>query len=259
MPTKETKSGIQIEDFRKDYLFGLPSTLRKSTDWSEDYLFNKIRAAENELERTLGIFYTPKRIVTEPKPILVKGKDYDIAESAYDYSSDFYVGDNWGGIRTRHYPVHVDPLPTVTFAYPNVDHRIFTVPSDWIRLRDDYGMIRLVPNSSSIVASFSAFILSVFSGGRSVPASIFLTYTAGFDGVDEKEDLQDQYQDLLELTKELAVLNIIDNAFMPSSKSNSTDGISQSVSFQVKDYRTSYDKKFKNFMDKVKGIRLGII
>jgi hypothetical protein len=259
MATKETKSGIVIEDFRKDYLFGLPSRLRKPEEWSDDFLFNKIRAAENELERTLDCYYTPKRIVCEPGANLVQGQDYDIAEAAYNYSSDFYQGENWGQIRLRRYPVHRSPLPTVVFAYPNVDNRIFTVPPAWVRLNEDYGVIRLVPNSSSIAATFSAFILTIFSGGRGVPQSIFVNYTAGFSGVTEKGDLADNFQDLVELTKHLAILNIVDEAFLPSSVSNSTDGISQSFSYQLKDYRENYEKKFGRFRDMVKGIRMGVL
>jgi hypothetical protein len=256
MATLETKSGITVEEFRKDYLsFGLPKALRKPEDWSQSFLLNKLRAAENELQGSLGCFYKPTRIVCEPGPALVRGKDYDVAEAAYDYSSDFYVGESWGAIRLRHYPVRSSPTPTVTFAYPNVDHRIFTVPSTWIRLNPQFGGIRLVPDSVSIVASFSAFILSIFSGGRGIPQSIFVTYTAGFDDADEPEDLQDQHQDFLELTKQLAVLNMIDDAYVPGSMTNSTDGISQTFSYQVKEFRTGYDKKFNNFMNRIKGVR----
>lgn len=260
MATLELKSGIDIKDFRANYLLGLPSSLRKPEDWSENYLLRKMRAAEDELERSLSCYYTPKRIVCEPAPPLVLGKDYDIVEPAYDYSSQFYVGENWGGIRLRHYPVHADPLPTVKFAYPNIDHRIFTVPPAWIRLYGPFGMIRLVPDSISIVASFSAFILSVLSGGQGVPQSIFVTYTAGFDGVNEKEDLETDHNDLLELTKRLAVLNIISDAFMATSTSNSADGLSQSNSYpQLKDMRAAYDKDFGRFQSKIKGIRLAVL
>lgn len=259
MPTRETKSGIKIEDFRKDYLFGLPATLRKSTDWSDAFLYNKIRESEQSLERDLGIFYTPKRIMSEPKDTLVQGKDYDIAEAAYDYSSEFFKGENWGGIRLRKYPIHLAPIPAISFAYPNIDHRIFTVPSNWIRLNGPYGMIRLVPDSISMVASFSAFILSVFSGGQGIPQSIFVNYTAGFEGVNEKDDLENDYGDLLELTKRRAVLNIIDDAYIPGSMTNSTDGISQSVSYQLKDMHSSFDKRLEAFRNKIKGIRMSVV
>ena len=264
MATLETKSGIEVEDFRKDDLFGLPSTLRKNADWSSTFLYNKIRAAEDELERTLGIYYKPQRIVCEPEnrsvnPPLIKGTDYDVAEPAYDYSSDFYVGENWGGIRLRHYPIHTTPKPTVTFAYPNIDHKIFTVPPEWIRLKGAYGQIRLVPASVTVYASFTAYILSVFSGGRGIPQSVFVDYTAGFDGVNEKGDLAGDFMDLLELTKQLAVLNILDAAFLPSSTSNSADGLSQSNSYAVKDFRTSYDKKLRQLRDRIKGVRLAVV
>ena len=264
MATMETKSGIEVEDFRKEYLFGLPSTLRKPEDWTSTYLHRKIRAAEDELERSLGIYYTPKRIICEPEnrsvnPPLVLGVDYDIAEPAYDYSSQFFVGENWGGIRVRHYPVHTTPTPSITFAYPNIDHKIFTVPAAWVRLNGPFGQIRLVPASVSVYASFTAFILSVFSGGMGIPQSVFVDYTAGFGGVDKKGDLEDDYQDLLELTRELAVLNIIDNTFMPNSLSNSADGLSQSTSYAVKDFRTSFDKKLDKFRQKIKGIRMTVV
>jgi hypothetical protein len=256
---KDTKSGIKLDEFRKDYLFGLPSQLRPASEWSESFLVNKIRSAEDALERDLGIYYTPKRVVCEPKDTLVQGKDYDIAEAAYDYSTQFFVGENWGGIRLRKYPIHVTPTPTITFAYPNIDHKIFTVPPTWVRVNGPYGMIRLVPDAIAIYASFTAFILSVFSGGMGIPQSVFVNYTAGFSGVEEKADLEADYRDLLELTKQKAVLNIVDDAFMPGSMTNSTDGISQTFSYQVKDLREGFDKKVTQFRNKVKGIRLGVV
>ncbi len=258
MATKETISGIDVEAFRKDYLFGLPSNLRRAADWSADFLYNKIREAESALERDLGIYYTPKRIVSEPADGLVEGTDYDIAEAAYDYSADFFVGDNWGGIRLRHYPIHRTPVPQVVFAYPNIDHKVFTVPADWVKLNSKRGQIRLVPASSAIAASFTAFMLSIFSGGRGIPQSIFVAYTAGFDGVIERSDLENEYQDLLELTKRKAVLNIIDDAFIPTSKTNNTDGISQTFTYDLKEMRASFDKRMTAFRNKIKGIRMTV-
>jgi len=253
MATLETKSGIEVEDFRKDYLFGLPSQLRKSSEWSSTFLYNKIRAAEDTLERDLSVYYTPKIIMSEPAATLIQGTDYDIAEPAYDYSSDFYVGERWGDIRLRRYPVR--SVQSVKFCYPNIDHRIMTVPPVWVRLNGPFGRIRLVPDSASMVLSFTAYMLSIFSGGRGVPQSIFVNYTAGFSGVDGKADLATDYQDFLELTKRLAVLNIVEDAFMPSSTSNSADGLSQSQSYVIKDFRGSYEKSLEKFRNKIKGVR----
>ena len=83
---------------------------------------------------------------------------------AYDYYSNFFDGNRWGWIRLRRYPIQ--SVQSVVFAYPNIDNTVFTVPPSWIRVDEPFGLVRLVPDRVAVYASFSAYILSVFSGGR---------------------------------------------------------------------------------------------
>ncbi|MDO8357312.1 MAG: hypothetical protein Q7U76_13055 [Nitrospirota bacterium] len=249
-----TKTGILPNDIRSDYLFGLIQSIRPNSDFSEVYLLNKLRQAEDAIERDLGILLQTQVIVSEGVPGLaegVVGANCDIAEPAYDYSSDFYDGERWGSIRLRRYPVQ--SVQSVVFAYPNINSVVFTVPSSWIRLDGPFGLIRLVPDRVAIYASFTSYLLSLFAGGRGVPQSLFVNYTAGFGG-GTKMIVNDT--DLLEHVKRTVVVEIARDAMLPNSLSNSADGISQSISASLKDYRDEIKEDRKVFREKIKGVRM---
>lgn len=252
LPT--SKAGIQPNEIRSDYLFGLIQAIRPNGDFSDDYLLKKIRQAEDNTERDLGILLQTQIIRSEGVPGLATGApgaNCDISEPAYDYYSDFFDGDRWGWIRLRRYPIQ--SVQSVVFAYPNIDNTIFTVPASWIRVDAPFGLVRLVPDKVAVYASFSAYILSVFSGGRGVPQSLFVNYTAGLGG---SQGMMANDVDILEHVKRVVALEIARDAMLPNSFSNSADGISQNFSAALKDYRDEIAADRKTLRDKIKGVRM---
>lgn len=245
-----TKSGITVKEIKTDRLFGLLCHLAPAEGWSDDYLERKIREAEDGFEREMGLLLRTQRIKCEPKP---DDTDWDIEESAYDYDADFFAGERWGYLRLRRYPVQ--SVQRLFFSYPNREAVVFEVPLSWVRLEKPYGLIRLVPDKQAAFAAFNSYLLSIFSGGRGIPQSIVVEYTAGLT----EKQLQADFSDVLEWIKRQAVVNIAADGLMPGSLSNSADGFSQSISAKLSDYREDQEKQFKAMKQKIKGVRLAIV
>lgn len=244
-----TKSGITPAHLRADYLLGMVSHLKQVSALSDTFLENKIREAEDDLERDLNLYLATKIIRSEPKP---GDTGYDLAEPAYDYETEFFAGERWGWVRLRRYPIQ--SVQRMVFAFPSLDSTVFTVPSSWIKVDDAFGLVRLVPTQAAVWASFTGYLFSLLAGGHSLPQSLFVDYTAGF----KSGELASNHQDILEHLKQGAVLGLLEAAFTPGSLSTSADGISQSVSFEVKTYREGWQAKRAQLRNKLKGIRLTV-
>lgn len=254
--TQPTKTGITPAEIRQDYWFGTLSAFVKSDKLTESYLWRKIRAQEDEIERDLGILWKETRIRSEPD---ANDTDFDLIEPAYDYDSLFFSDDRWGYIQLRRTPVR--SVQRMAFAYPNPDRATFNVPLTWIRLDQQFGFIRIVPDGASILANFTGYMFQVFSGGRGIPQSILIDYTAGFSsGVKSAADsLNDSYADLLEHLKSSVVADILRDAVLPSSFSINTDGESQTLSVQRKDILDEQHARRLAFKQKIKGIQMVVL
>lgn len=251
-----TKTGITASEIRNDYLFGTVGALIEPAKLTDAYLTNKIRGQEDGIERELGILWNETRIRSEPDPT---DTDFDLTEPAYDYDSDFFTGERWGFIKVRHYPIR--SVERFVFAYPNVDAKTFLVPKSWIRFDAAYGYIRLVPDGLSIMTNFSGYILSVLSGGRGIPHTILIDYTAGFQTGKKTvaDSLRSSHQDLLEHLKHSVVVDIIRDGLLPGSSSINADGLSESISLEFQSIMDQQHAQRKVFKDKIKGIVMTVM
>lgn len=256
MAQYQTKTGVTPAEIRQDYLIGTIETFIKRGRLTEDFLWRKIRAQEDEIERDLGILWKETRIRSEPDP---NDTDFDLIEPAYDYDSMFFSEDRWGYIQLRRAPVR--SVQRVVLAYPNPDRAVFTLPISWVRLDQQFGFIRIVPDGASILANFTGYMFQVFSGGRGIPQSIQVDYTAGFSsGVKSVADsLSDSYADLLEHLKASVIADILRDTVMPNSFTVSTDGESQSISLQRKDILDEQHARRMAFKQKIKGIQMVVL
>lgn len=256
MPPSATKTGIQAADILSHYAFGSIRLISKLGSFSPEYVFNKIRGQEDQLERELGVLWQETRIRSEPDP---SDDDWDLSEQAYDYERFYWVGERWGYMKLRRYPVR--SIQRMAFSFPNPDMTVFNVPLSWIRLDGDFGTIRVVPDRDAVLALFSGFMLSLFSGGRAIPASISVDYTAGFRaGTGSAEDsLYEHHADLLEHLKQSVVADILMDAFMPGSLSVSSDGQSQSMSLDVKNFLESHQRQRARLRDRLKGVMMTVV
>lgn len=249
---------IVVNELREDRLMAAAAGTFQNIEVSDDYLWEKIRAAESELSHTLRVPLVPTKFFpiqpTQAQLDELDGMAWAI-DPAYDYTPDMFHFEKWGYFVTRQRPIV--SVERLRFAYPSQDTGFFDVPADWIRIDARYGHIRLVPSSPAIFTTMNAFIMTALAGSRSIPFMLQLIYTAGLT------DVANTYPELLDVIKKKAVLKVIADAFLPQSGSISADGLSQSMSVDMTKYHDSIehiingpDGSNGGLMSKIHGIRM---
>lgn len=234
-----------------------------SVTLSDEYLWSKIIAAESATARDLRVHLQPTVIIPDDAPqsevdaLEAAGTPY-AQEPAYDYESAFFRGEKWGYMVARNKPII--SVQSLRFVYPTNLQQVFEVPLDWLRFDKHSSHIRLVPTSTSFAAPLAAFALQVMGGGHIIPFMIQLRYTAGL------KDAAKNWPELVDVVKKRAVLEIINDAFLPSSSSISADGLSQSLSIDALHYQEMIDHKLYGgrgcnggLMTAIHGIRFGVL
>lgn len=261
-----TKSALFIKDFvvneiRADRLYAVAEGLLPGVSISDDYIWNKVVAAEAEIGRSLRVKLVPTAIFstapTQDQIDALAGMPWE-EDSAYDYDPEMYAGDRWGFIQTRWVPVI--SVSKMRYAYPTDGQgQVYDIPLDWLKLDKKYGHLRIVPMSTSIEALMNPWLLQILSAGRMIPNMINLTYVTGL--VNAARD----YPELLDVIKKSAVLKVIEDGFLPQSGSISADGLSQSMSTDVNKYHDMIDRTLTGapgtnggLMAAIHGIRLAV-
>lgn len=224
---------LVLDELRGDQLVLMAQTFFPGFTLSDDFLWNKILAAESEIARTLRVPLVPTQFFANPPDqptidALPPGMPYAV-DAAYDYDPDFFQGEKWGFMVLRKKPIVSVGL--IRFVYPAPTIGFYDIPGDWLRIDRKYAHIRFVPASSPFVAPLNAFILQALGGGRTIPFAIEVNYVAGLT------DVWSTYPELIDAVKKMAVLKIIEDGFLPQSGSISADGLSQSMSIDLKVYR----------------------
>lgn len=251
-----------VDVLKKDRLVLMAQSLGADISALDDeFLYGKLLAAEASVARELRTFLEPTVVIPDDAPqsevdaLEAAGTKY-AQESAYDYNPEFFYGDSWGYIKTKHSPVI--SVQGISLHYPMPTPSIFNVPTDWIRVDRKYGHIRLVPGAMSFSAPLAALVFPSLGGGRMVPFMIQVRYTAGL-----KNAARD-YPDLLDAIYKTASISLIEDMMMPASGSISADGLSQSMSTDVGKYRDMVDRLINGapgtnggLRTAIKGITLG--
>lgn len=244
--------GPAIARLRQDRLLQVVETYAPGATFSDDYLWDKLRAAEADAERRLRVFFSPVEIIPQ-------GSDEDtdaldaanvrwIEEPGYDFDPDLFKGETWGLIETRQHPII--RIDAIQFAWPAPGMgSAFTVPQSWIRIDKKYGRINLVPTQNLLTLPLNTFILSALSGGRSVPLMMQIRYAAGLTNAAR------DYPDLTDLVQKMAVLNLLADLFLPQSGSISADGLSQSLSLDLDKYRQGIEDRLETLRQAIHGVR----
>lgn len=251
-----------VEEMRRDRLMMAAAGAMPSTDISDDYIWQKLRAAEAEIGRLLRVPLAPTQFFPkEPTPdqlaALPAGMPWAV-DPGYDYSPDFFQGERWGLLRLRQKPVI--SVSSLVFAYPSTASPQFTFPLDWLRIDKKYGQIQIVPTSAAYLATMNTFVLQALSSGRQIPMALEFTYVAGLT------DAVNEWPDLIDVIKKKAVLSIVEDTFLPASGSISADGLSQSTSYQMDQYHEMIDRKLYGpkgsnggLMAAIHGVRAGVL
>lgn len=224
---------------------------------STEAIESALLAAEADASRRLRTHFAPTTIIPddasedEREELEAMGERY-ATESAYDYEPALWTPDNWGYLVLRQRPVI--RIERIEFAYPAPTACIFRMPDNWIRLDRKAGHVRFVPNGPSLQAGpMSVFILSSMAGGRIIPGMIRVRYVAGL------QDAARDFPDLVDVVKKMAVLRILQSAFLPQSGSISADGLSQSASVDVEKWHDGIVDKLGDLRDAIHGIRMMVV
>lgn len=242
-----------VTSLKRDRLMVVSGTFMPDVEIDDEYILEQLRSAEATIERQLRCFLTPTEIRPPGTPdtelaALAAAGARVVEEPGYDYEAERYQGGEWGYMTLRHRPVI--EIHSIQFAYPAQTSRLFTYPKEWIRLDRRYGRLSIVPANSAIFTAMDGYVMSALGGGRDIPLMIQVSYSAGL------RNAEDLYPDLLSLIKRLAVLNIVEDQFIPSSGSTSADGLSQSLSWDPNAAREAIDKKVEVIRQHIAGIRM---
>jgi len=242
-----------VAALRRDRLIVAAQTFAPDQPLQDDYLLEKLVAAEATIQRALRIFLTPREMLpfgaaqSEIDALTAAGSVVEM-EPGYDYTPDIFEGNTWGLMVLRQKPII--QVHSITFSYPAPSDTLFTIPNEWIRPDLKYGTLNLVPVQTAISLPLNAFILSALGGGRTVPLMLQVRYSAGL------ANCAQTHPDILDLIKKEAVLSIIEDMYVPASGSVSADGLSQSISFQADNYRKSIDAKIERLRQSIHGVRM---
>lgn len=227
---------IVVGEMRREQLVAAAAGVLQDVKVSDDYIWNKVRAAESEIAHRLRVPLVPTRFFpvkpTQDQISDLNGMAWE-AEVGYDYTPDMFERDKWGFIVTRQRPVI--SVERLRFSMPSADGSYFDIPKDWIRIDAKYGHLRILPTTNASLITSSVLGMTALSWHSVIPSMIQLEYTAGLT------DVANTYPELLDAIKKQAVCKIVTEAFLPQSGSISADGLSQSLSVDVSKYQETID------------------
>lgn len=228
---------IVVDEIRRDRLMSAAAGVLQDIKVSDQYLWDKVRAAESDMAHTLRVPLVPTRYFpiqpTAGELGALDGIAWEI-DPGYDYDPGMFQGDKWGYLVTRHRPII--SVEYMRFCYPTQDNGFFDVPPEWLRVDSRVGHIRMIPASAGILVGSAGFALSTLINRRAVPDMVQIAYTAGL------RNAAADYPELLDVIKKKAVLKVIADAYLPQSGSISADGLSQSISVDMSKYSDFIDE-----------------
>lgn len=242
-----------IADMRSDRLAMMAATLLGGAFQPTDaYLASKLKAAEADASRRLRVALEPVRVFAgEPTEAelaaLPEGMPW-VEESAYDYEPMAWMSDTWGYLVLRKRPVI--SVESMRFIHPPAN-TVFEIPANWLRLDKQAGHVRVVPGMPGAgFGSLSLAAVSTMTAGRHIPDMIRIRYTAGLSNVATR------WPDLIDTVKKMAVLRVVQDAYLPQSGSISADGLSESMSVDLQAYHDGIDAALDTLVDAIHGPRM---
>jgi hypothetical protein len=252
---------IAIGQMRADSLMAAAAGALGNIKVSDDYIWEKVRAAESQISHTLRVPLVPTRFFpnqpTQEEIDALDGLAWEV-EVGSDYDPTMFERDKWGFIITRQRPII--SIERMRFVYPTQSFGYYDIPREWLTFDAKYGHIRIVPTSSAVLTGMAGFVMTNLAQGRVIPSMIQYVYTAGLT------DVARNYPELLDAIRKEAVLKIVTDKYLPQSGSISADGLSQSMSVDMDKYRGSIDHILNGgdgsnggLMAKIHGIRMVIM
>lgn len=253
---------IAVDRMRSDSLMMAARGAMPSVKVTDDYLWDKLRAAESEMSHELRVPLVPTTFFpsqpTQDEIDALGGKPWGI-DPGYDYDPQaFGYNDKWGMIKAKNKPVQ--SVSRVRFAYPGGEGAHYDIPLDWLRIDGKFGTIQFVPSSTAFIAPLNAFVMQAIGNGRMIPLAVQLTYVAGL------LDAAQRYPELIDAIMKKATIKVVEDLFLPQSGSISADGLSQSLSNDMDAHRETVERIINGgkgtnggLMTSIHGIRVGTL
>lgn len=243
-------------EIRNNWCFGLPLSKDDGTVMSDDEILLWLKSAVAEMERRLGIFLVPKRIVSNAHERgLVEDQDYDIEEPAYDYDAKAYK--QYGFLQLNERPVQ--SIEGFKLVLPNgnviVDFYRDENTKKWVKLYKNAGQIQIVPYAGDptlflmLGGTASGFPFVTGSINQNLPQMFYVDYTAGYAPYKIPPDIRDVVAKMCTIN----VLGMAGDAVMVGISSISTglDGLSESTSLTASAEYSTYGAHIAQFKKEV--------
>ena len=237
---------VTPQEVRERWCFGLPLT--KSNGQAMDDIDIKvfIYAGIKEVERRLGIFLRPTKIVCNPQ--LRDIINYDLAEPPYDYHVRQYR--HWGFLQLRQYPIV--SVEKIQLVLPNYQ-QVVDFPMDWVKVYPKVGQINIVPYAGSptimTVAAAAGTAMPFLTGqfSRNFPQAIWVDYTAGLNIVPE------DVRSIVAKFAAIDVMGIAGDAILAgiASIGTSVDGLSENFSTTASATNATYGAKILQYRGEI--------
>jgi hypothetical protein len=242
-----------IKEIRDRWCFGLPLYDQYANPMADLDIQDFIDGAITTVERHLGIYLKPMKIVTNAAERgLVEGTDYDISEPAYDYSAKEYR--NWGFLQLRERPVQ--SLDSVKLVLPNGQIIVdFLTRPEWVKLYAKQGQIQIVPYAGDptifylLGGSQSGYPFVTGQINQNMPQMWYIDYTAGYPVNKVPKDIRN----IVGKMAAVDVLGIAGEALKAgvTNMSTSIDGLSESVGTTVSANSTLYSAHINQYKKEI--------
>ena len=238
--------GVAVADLKYQLQLGGGQYINL-TGIPDSFLWDKLIAAEAAAERALRTFFSPVQVIPDTAPqseidaLVAAGTRY-VTTSGFDYDPAMFQAERWGLMNLPFKPAQ--SVQSVIIAFPAPFLMNYTVPPEWIRIDRKYAHLQLVPTTSAAVSPVGAFALVAIGGAVTYPQAIQVRYIAGLTNAngDVVSSFAENWADLIDLVKRMAIMNVMRMGFLPSSGSISADGLSQSNSFNYKAWQDGIDE-----------------
>jgi hypothetical protein len=232
---------LTVQKLKETYLFG---TLHfpdfEGKDLSDDALQTFINDSISMLEHDLDIAIMPRKKV-----------------EFKDYNANDYV--EWGYFQLNNYPViTLDRMAVVYTRTATEFDTLLEVPSEWIRLDPDTGMVRLIPNNKFPgrlqVGSGGAFFPELFNRNSMVPHMWEFTYHHGF----KPGCIPSMINATIGLLASIFVMNVLGDLIIGAGiagTSLSIDGLAQSIQTTASAENHGFSAKVKDYARQLFGDR----
>ncbi len=242
---------VTPQELRERWCFGLPLTRSDGKTMDDIDLRIYIQNGIKEVERRLGIFLRPTKIICNPDIRTEDGEDiglYDLAEPPYDYNLRAYR--QWGFLQLRQYPIV--SVEKVMLRLPNYQ-TVVDFPMDWVKVYPKVGQINIVPYAGSptimTVAAAAGTAMPFLTGqfSRNFPQAIWVDYTAGLPYVPE------DIRSIVAKFAAIDVLGIAGDAILAgiASVGTSLDGLSENYSTTASATNATYGARILQYRGEI--------